>query len=119
MARAINTQTLSEKLPTTVILTHEGTGGQTKKYVFNDKSIRYFDKLLANSFDYVLFDNVGTGDIRISYNFPTLDITGYANGSKTLKAKDSFYIEDDIWCVNIYYIGDSATEIVLKTDKDF
>ena len=104
-------------IPTTVLLAYSGTAGETKEYTFTDGSIRYFDTSLRNSFAYVMIDNFGTGLIRISYNQPARTITDYVDGAKTLKAGDSFYIEESIWYIKIYFIGSSTVELVLKSDK--
>jgi hypothetical protein len=110
--------TPSEAMPTTVILYYSGTAGETKQFNFLDGSITYYEKILRNSFSYTLIDNIGTGSIRVSYNRPTLDISNYVNGAKTLKTQDTFYIEEEISYLTIYFIQNSNIEIVLKSAKD-
>ena len=110
--------TSTDRMPTTVLLFHAGSAGETKEYIFTDKSITYFEYKIANSFDYVMIDNCGVGDIRISYNRPALDITNYTNGAKTLSTKEAFYVEEAIWYIKIYFITDSVVEIILKSDRN-
>lgn len=93
-----------------------GTAGIAKLLRFDDGSINYLGAFLKQNFMYLLIDNIGTGSIRISFNKPTLDISSSKNGAKTLKAGDSLYIEDDVWCVNIYYIENSEVELVLRNN---
>lgn len=107
----------SAPINTIVLLSVSGTAGQTIGYNFKDKSIRYFEYVLDQSFTYTLVDNIGTGSIRISYNRPSLEISTSTDGSKTLKAGDSIYIEESIWHINIYYIENSTVELILKNDK--
>jgi len=106
-----------ESMPTTIILTHTGNSGDTKSYNFIDGSIRYYESVLKNAFTYTLFDNMGDGRVRISYNRPALDLSNYINGAKTLKSGDSLYIEETISNIKIYFIEDSTIEIILKSAK--
>jgi hypothetical protein len=113
----IHTDSVSEAIPTTVLLYHIGTAGETKDYILTDGSITYFERKLRSSFEFALIDNLGTGSIRISYNRPALDLSNYTNGAKTLKTGDSFYIEEIITSLKIYFVQNSAIEIVLKSAK--
>jgi len=108
----------AEVMPTAIFLVNVASAGVTKEYNFINGSVKYFEKKLKNSFDYTLIDNIGSGSVRISYNRPSLNITGYVNGAKTLKSGDSIYIEEPVWYLKIYYIENSTVELVLKSDKD-
>jgi len=110
--------TPSEAIPTTTILHHSGTAGETKTFLFTDGSISYFDRTLKNSFEFMLIDNISTGSIRVTYNHPELDLTDYIDGAKTLRANDSLYIEEIITSLKIYFIQNSIVEIVLKSAKE-
>ncbi len=117
MGRQIQNIGPSEAMPTVVFLMNTASAGTIMGYNFINGSIRYFEKILKNSFEYTLVDNIGNGTIRISYNRPSLDITGYTDGAKTLKPGDSLYIEESIWFIKIYYIETSIVELILKSDK--
>jgi len=118
MARKIPINSPSEKMPTLVLLTTSAAAGEVKSFKFTDGSIRYYERILKNSFLYVMIDNIGSGEIRVTYNRPELDLITYIDGSKTLKAGDSLYVEEEVWHVKIYFIQDSIVELVLKSDKD-
>lgn len=118
MGRLIQNYSASEKMPTLVFLSHVGSIDETMNFTFTDGSIRYFERIIKNAFDYTLVDNVGTGKIRVSYNRPNLNITEYSNGAKTLKAGDSIYIEDEVWNIKILFLESSIIELVLKSDKN-
>ena len=117
MGRQTQDKSPSEVMPTTIFLAHSASAGSTKEYNFIDGSIKYFESKLKNSFKYTMIDNIGSGIIRISYNRPSLDITGYTDGAKTLKSGDSMYLEESVWFVKIYYVENSIVELVLKSDK--
>ena len=108
----------SEAMPTTIFLACSGLAGTTKEYTFTNSSIVYFENVIANSFDYLMLDNLGSGLIRISYNRPSLDITSYTNGAKTLKSGDSLYLEESIWFLKILFIEDSTVELIMKSGKE-
>jgi len=118
MGRKTQNISPTEAMPTTIFLVNAASAGETKEYKFTDGSIKYFEKRLRNSFDYTMIDNIGNGQVRVSYNRPSLNITNYINGAKTLKAGDSIYIEESVWFVKIYYIENSTVELILKSDKD-
>ena len=119
MGRKVQTNPLSEEIPTTVLLAHSGNAGTTKEYNFLDGSIKYFERTLRNSFDYTMIDNIGNGLVRISYNRPAIDISNYTDGAKTMKSGDSFYIGDEaVSSLKIYFVENSTVEVVLKSDKD-
>jgi hypothetical protein len=118
MRRAIEATTPTEAMPSTVLFSHVGTAGETKEYKFTDSSVRYFETVLKTAFQYTLFDNVGTGLIRVSYNRPYLEMTEYTDGAKTLRGGDSFYVEEAVWYIKVYFIENSTVELVLKSTKD-
>ncbi len=118
MARSVPHSNPSENMPTVVLLYGTGSPGQVKDFKFTDGSIRYFERILKNSFTYVLIDNIGTGKVRITYNRPELDISNYMDGAKTLRAGDSIYLEEDVWHIKVFFIESSTVELVLKSDKE-
>jgi len=118
MSRKRQDFSLTETMPTTILLSCENVAGSYISYDFINGSLRYLGKKIKNSFDYIIIDNIGIGKIRIAYNQPSLLLSSSIDGSKTLKSGDIFYIEDTIWHINIYFIEDSNVEIVLKSDKD-
>jgi len=118
MGRQVQDLSPSEKQPTIVLLATGGAVGSTVQYNLIDGSITYFERILRNSFSYTMIDNIGSGEIRVTYNRPSIDITNYTNGAKTLKAGDSLYVEENVWHIKIYFIQDSTVELVLKSDKD-
>ena len=118
MARKSQRYSPTEKMPTIVLLAYTGSAGTTKEYNFIDGSVRYYERILKNSFDFTMIDNIGTGSIRITYDRPALEINDYIDGAKTLRPGDSMYLEDEIWHLKIYFIQDSTVEVVLKSDKD-
>ena len=107
----------TDKMPTTVLLVHAGVIAEIVDFNFIDGSVVYNGREVKNAFDFTLFDNIGNGVIRITYNSPSKDITSYVNGAKTLKAGDSFYIEEEIKNVKIYFVEASIVELVLKSEK--
>ena len=110
--------TPSEAIPTTTLLQCSGLAGETRTFIFTDGSIAYFDRIIRNSFEFTLFDNLGAGSVRVTYNHPELDLSTYIDGAKTLKSGDSLYIEEIITSVKIYFIQSSIVEIVLKSAKE-
>ena len=118
MGRSVQRYSPTEQMPTIVLLAHTGVAGTTKEYNFIDGSIVYYEIVLKNSFDFSMVDNIGAGQIRITYNRPSLEIADYINGAKTLLSGDSMYLEDAMWHLKLYFIQDSTVEIVLKSDKD-
>jgi len=118
MGRQVQDFSPSEKMPTIVLLAAMGSVGSIKEYNLIDGSITYFERTLRNSFSYTMIDNIGAGEIRVTYNRPALSINTYTNGAKTLKSGDSLYVEEDVWHIKIYFVQDSTVELVLKSDKD-
>ena len=117
MGRNIQAFSASEKMPTTIILVASGIAGEELNYNLIDGSIQYYEATLKNSFSFVLFDNIGTGLVRVSYNRPYIHLEDYVNGAKTMQSGDSFSIVDDVTFIKIYFIADSVVEMVLKSDK--
>jgi hypothetical protein len=108
----------SEKMPTIALLATSGVAGSIKEYNFTDGSITYFERIFKSAFSYTMIDNIGSGEIRVTYNRPALSINTYTDGAKTLKSGDSLYVEEDVWHIKIYFVQDSTVELVLKSDKD-
>ena len=118
MGRRVQRYSPTENMPTVVLLAHTGTAGTTQEYNLIDGSIKYYERTLKNSFDFTMIDNIGAGQIRVTYNRPAIDITDYTDGAKTLRSGDSLYLEDSVWNIKIYFIQDSTVELILKSDKD-
>lgn len=118
MGRQSPQQGPSEKMPTLVLLATTGAAGTTKEYNFINGSIVYYERILKSAFSYTMIDNIGAGEIRVTYNRPALSLTTYIDGAKTLKSGDSLYVEEDVWHIKIYFVQDSTVELVLKSDKD-
>lgn len=118
MGRQVQDLSPSEKMPTLTLLATSGMAGEIREFNFINGSITYYERVLRSAFSYTMIDNIGTGEIRVTYNRPALSLTTYINGSKTLKAGDSLYVEEDVWHIKIYFVQDSTVELVLKSDKD-
>ena len=106
---------VADKSFSQVFLVDVSSTGKVSTFDFLDHSIAYFDYQISQSFQYVLIDNRGKGDIRVSYNRPSIDMSSPVDGAKTIGSGESLYIEDDIWHLDIYYVGSSYTEIILKS----
>jgi hypothetical protein len=119
MTRPVQSISPTDKFLTMALLTVSGVSpGDYSDVSLNDGSINYFGITIKQTFQYVLIDNIGTGNIRICYNKPGYNLSTSVIGSKTLKSGDSLYIEEEIWHLRIYYITPSTVEFVLKSDKD-
>ena len=100
----------------TLFLTNTGVIGQTNEYNFISGNVTYFSKVINQSFEYILIDNVGEGHVRIAFNKLGLDLTNPTDGAKTLKPGDVLYINDSIRQLSIYYIETSTVEIMLMSE---
>jgi len=108
----------ADKTFSQVMLVDVSSTGKVSNYDFLNHSITYFDYTISQSFQYVLIDNRGKGDIRVSYNRPSLDMSLPVDGAKTIGSGESLYIEDDTWYISIYYVGSAHTEIILKSNSN-
>lgn len=117
MPRTPQQITPTEKQMNLVILATSSGASQYITYNFLDKSIDYLGQPISQSFQYVTIDNIGEGTIRVTYNRPDYDIRNLINGAKTMIAGSSFFIDDDVWCIRIYFIENSVVEIVMNSDK--
>lgn len=97
----------------TLFLTDIGVVGDTNEYDFISGDIFYFKKNINQSFEHILIDNIGTGSIRIAFNKLGLEMVNPITGAKTLKAGDTFFVDNNIRQLSIYYIDDSIVELVL------
>ena len=97
----------------TIFLANSGLAGEQVEYVFTDGSINYFDVEIKQTFEYILVDNIGESNIRIAFNRLGLDLSSSQDGAKTLKGRDSLYIQDSIESITIYFINTSEVELVL------
>lgn len=103
----------NEDIQKTLFLVRTGTAGSGTELNFLDGSITYFDVGIKQSFEYVLVDNIGNGEVRIAFNRLGMDLSNAINGAKTLKSNDSLYIQDSIRNMTIYFINDSTVELIL------
>lgn len=103
----------NENIQKTIFLAKTSGVGTKHDYVFTDGSIRYFDIDIKQSFEYVLIDNIGSGDVRIAFNRLGMDLSSSRDGAKTLRSLDSLYIQDSIQNLSIYFIAGSTVELVL------
>jgi hypothetical protein len=101
-----------------VIIPLSGSTGQIHQVNFSDGSIEYYGHYLRQMFRYTLVDNIGGGQIRVSYNRPDMDLTLPVKGAKTLSPMDSIYIDEDVWAITVYFLMASTVEIVAKSFKD-
>ena len=99
----------------TVFLVKVGTAASTQEYDFHGGGITYFDKVIDQSFEYLLIDNIGEGSIRVAFNRVGLNLSSPINGSKTLKAGDVLYIQESVYQLSIYFIENSTVELALMT----
>lgn len=83
---------------------------------FINGTITYFGTSLKNGFKHILIDNIGEGNTRFSIH-PGIDLTNSIIGGKTLSARSSIYIQDDINFLRIYFIEASTIEIVGLYDE--
>lgn len=97
----------------TIFLTQDGTSTGFHEFNFMDGSINYFGKILKQSFEYVLIDNIGTGQIRVSFNRLGIDLSSPTNGAKTLRGGDTLFIQDSTRNISLYFIESSTVELVL------
>jgi hypothetical protein len=109
----IPTPTSSNQIIKTVFLVDSGALGDTHEYDFLNDEISYFQKTIKQTFEYVLIDVTGENSVRISFNKPGMSLSSAVNGAKTLKSKDSLYIEDCVQQISIYYVGNSSVEMIL------
>ena len=100
----------------TLLYAVTGTTGTYQAINFRGKSIVYFDIPIDQTYDHVLIDNIGTGDIRIALR-PGLVLTDPIIGAKTLKAGDSLYVSERIEHITIYFIQTSTVELILLEDS--
>lgn len=105
----------NQQIVKTLFLVNIGTTGDLNEYDFTSGSVSYFARSVNQSFEHILVDNVGDGLIRVAFNKLGLDMATPVSGAKTLKAGDTFYIEDYIRQLSIYYIENSTVEIVLMS----
>jgi len=97
----------------TLFLVQVGSTSTGYTLDFTNGSITYFDVEIRQSFEYVLVDNIGDGEVRVAFNRKGMDLTSAINGAKTLKSLDSLYIQDSIETLSMYFIGASTLELVL------
>jgi len=95
----------------------ESSTGNYEEVNFLNGSIQYFDRAVKQSYENVLIDNIGYGDIRVAFR-PGLDLTSSVIGSKTIRNGDSLFIQDTINYIQIYFIASSTVEIVGVSDSD-
>ena len=107
----------SDRQHTMILLARSASAGEYVDLVFNDESLSYLGKKVAQDFRYVLIDNTGNGSIRVAYNEPNRNLTAPADGAKTLFSLNSLYIEEKVESIRIYFIADSSVELVLLSDK--
>ena len=100
------------------LLVYSGNAGEYVTLNFMDKSIYYKGIYLSQAFKYLLIDNTGEGSIRISPNNLEGDLSFPINGSKTVGATSSIYLEEVIENLRIYFIETSTFEIIAKSDMD-
>ena len=100
-----------------LLVSSSGIANAYEDFDFMDGSIDYFGFTIKQSFQFTLIDNIGKGYVRVCYNNPGYNLTASIKGSKTLSPGDTFYVEEDVWHIRLYYISSSAVELVLKSDK--
>lgn len=91
--------------------------GNTLEINFIDGSFTYLSQKIKQTFNQLIIDNVGTGDIRFSF-INGLDASSATDGTKTLKSGKSVSLEDTIDYIQVYFIGTSQVDLVLKSEPD-
>lgn len=99
----------------TLFLVQEGSATELHLLDFLEGGIEYYGKTIKQSFEYVLIDNIGSGEIRIAFNILGMDLSNPIKGAKTLRAGDSLYIQDSVRNVSLYFLQDSIVELVVIT----
>ena len=99
----------------TIFLVYTETSTGQVDLDFTDGSITYFDRDIKQSFEYVMIDNIGSGQVRISFNRPGMTLVNPINGAKTLKSGDILHLQNSIRNLSIYFIGSSTIELILIT----
>jgi hypothetical protein len=117
MPRTPQQITPTERQMNLVILATSSGAAQYVNYNFLNGSINYLGNPITQSFQYVTIDNIGEGIIRVTYNRPDYEIRTLTNGAKTMIGGSSFFIDDDVWCIRIYFVEASVVEIVMNSDK--
>jgi hypothetical protein len=107
--------TSNNQIIKTLFLVNNGTTGDLNEYDFTEGNIAYFSRNVNQSFEHILIDNIGDGEVRIAFNKLGLKMETAVNGSKTLKAGDVLYIDDYVRQLSIYYIEDSTVELILMS----
>jgi hypothetical protein len=88
-----------------------GSAGETKYIKFNDGSYLYMGLPVNQTFDHALLDNIGLGDVRVSFR-EGLELTSAVSGAKTLKAGDVLSVSERAYYIAIYFIADSIVEMI-------
>jgi hypothetical protein len=115
MPRQTNKPDAGKNFFETAIISDTGNAGEYHSLNFNDGSVLYFTTPIKQDFTSILIDNIGTGKIKICFNFPNVVPDATSTWAKTLESKDSIFIENDTYHLGIFYITSSTVEIVLKS----
>ncbi len=110
-------QPVIDRVVPTILYVVESSTGSYSEINFLNGSIQYFDRSVKQSYDNILIDNIGSGDIRVSFR-PGLELTSAVIGAKTISSGDSLFIQDIINYIRIYFISSSIVEIVGVSNSD-
>jgi len=89
-----------------------GNEGDLKRVIFIDGSYKYESSIIKQTFEYILLDNVGSGDVRFSFK-QVINMENPIAGAKTLKRGDSLALSYTVELVSIYFLQASVVEMIL------
>jgi len=115
VGNGIATPSSDQQVIGTIFLARTATAGNYVDVDLLNGNIQYFERTIRQSFEYVMVDNIGSGETRLSFNKPGMDLSSSIDGAKTLRAGDSLYIQDSVRHLRLYFIEDSIIELILIT----